>query len=151
MESLRIEGEIRLAIDEDPDRVISFVPDDVIFAESFYGLLTALKEKEIEYKQRTERLVKNEAVDDYGIPETAPESLALLRETSEFMRDEIDHVFGEGTSQKAFGEHLSLFMIEQFFKGIMPYVKKVRQGKTSKYTDPVVKKRQEIERAKSSD
>jgi len=146
-----IEGRVRIAIDDDPKRVISFVPDDVVFAERFYGLLTALKEKEADYQQRSEALAKNEAVDEYGIPVNVPESLALLRELCEFMHAEIDKVFGEGASQKAFGDHLSLYMIEQFFKGITPYVQSARKEKMAKYTDPVVKRRQEIERAKSSD
>ena len=46
MDSLRLDGVVRLAINDDPERVITFVPDDILFAERFYALLDALKEKE---------------------------------------------------------------------------------------------------------
>lgn len=151
MNTKDIDGSVRIAIDDDPDRVVSFVPDDVVFAERFYGLMAALKEKEADYQQRAAALEKNKAVDEYGIPLNVPESLALLRELCEFMRGEIDSIFGKGTSQKVFGEHLSLAMIEQFFNGITPYVQSARKGKTEKYTAAVVRRRQEIEQAKAAD
>jgi len=150
MQSLKTDGVVELAINDDPNRVISFVPDDVLFAERFYKLMSTLKIKEGEYKQRAEALSQNKRVDEYGIPETAPESLALLHEVCDLMRDEIDKVFGKGTSQKVFGEYLSLYMIEQFFKGITPYVQSARQNNTEKYTDPV-KARREIELKKPTD
>lgn len=148
MDSLKNDGVVQLAVNDDPKRVISFVPDDKLFAEQFYQLLSALKVKEVEYKERVEELSKNKAVDEYGIPETALESLDLLGDVCDFMRDEIDKVFGKGTSQKVFEDYRSMYMIEQFFKGIMPYVQKSRQEKTAKYTDPV-KARREIELKKS--
>ncbi|MBG0770318.1 MAG: hypothetical protein H0S82_01340, partial [Anaerolineaceae bacterium] len=138
----------RLAIDDDPERVISFVPDDVLFAERFYGLLDSIKVKEAEYRERAALLSENKTVDEFGIPETAPAGIALLREVCDFMRDEIDTVFGEGTSQKVFGEYRSLSMIEQFFKGITPYIQTARKEKTRQYTDPVIEKRRQIERDK---
>lgn len=149
MDSLRLDGVVRLAINDDPERVITFVPDDILFAERFYKLLDALKEKEVEYKERVKKLGENDAVDEYGIPEAAPAGIALLHEVCDFMRDEIDGVFGEGTSEKVFGEYRSLDMIEQFFKGITPYIQKARQKKTQKYTNPVIEKRRQIEREKA--
>ena len=79
----------------------------------------------------------------------APAGIALLHEACDFMRDEIDTVFGEGTSEKAFGEYRSLDMIEQFFTGITPYIQKARQKKTQKYTNPVIEKRRQIEGEKA--
>ena len=148
MESLRIDGAVQLAINDDPERVISFVPEDVLFAERFYHLLDALREKEVEYRDRVAVLGENKAVDAYGIPENAPAGIALLHEVCDFMRDEIDTVFGEGTSEKVFGEVRSLDMIEQFFKGVTPYIQKARQKRTRKYTDPVIEKRRQIEESK---
>ena len=72
MDSLRLDGVVRLAINDDPERVITFVPDDILFAERFYALLDALKEKEVEYKGRVQELGENDAVDEYGIPEGRP-------------------------------------------------------------------------------
>ena len=149
MESLRIDGAVQLAINDDPERVISFVPEDVLFAERFYSLLDALREKEAEYQERVTALSANKAVDKYGVPENAPAGIALLREVCDFMRNEIDSVFGEGTSEKTFGEVRSLDMIEQFFKGVTPYIKSARQERTREYTDPVIEKRRQIEREKA--
>ena len=149
MESLRIDGFIQLAINDDPERVISFAPDDIMFAERFYGLLDAFREKENEYRERAGKLSENKKLDDYGIPETAPDGIALLRDVCDFMRDEIDIVFGEGTSEKAFGDVRSLDMIEQFFKGITPYIQHARHEKTRRYTDPVIEKRRQIEQEKA--
>jgi hypothetical protein len=148
MESLRIDGFIQLAINDDPERVISFAPDDIMFAERFYRLLDALREKETEYRKRAGELSENKAVDDYGIPEMAPAGIDLLRDVCDFMRDEIDKLFGEGTSDKAFGEIRSLDMIEQFFKGITPYIQNARQSKTQRYVSPVIEKRRQIEQQK---
>jgi hypothetical protein len=148
MESLRIDGAVQLAINDDPERVISFVPEDVLFAERFYSLLDALREKEEEYRDRVTVLSENKAVDAYGIPENATAGIALLHEVCDFMRDEIDGVFGAGTSEKVFGEVHSLDMIEQFFKGVTHYIQKARQKRTRKYTDPVIEKRRQIEESK---
>jgi hypothetical protein len=57
------------------------------------------------------------------------------------MRGQIDVLFGEGTSQKAFGNALELGMFEQFFSGITPFVQTVRKEKIAKYTNARPKKR----------
>jgi hypothetical protein len=49
MESLHINtGGIRLCINDDPNRVIEFNPQDLSFAERFYSLLSDFEGKEKE-------------------------------------------------------------------------------------------------------
>lgn len=137
MQSLHINtGEIRLAVNDDPNRIIAFNPTDISFAERFYGLLGEFEEKEKEYRQKAAALQDDTETNSMGIPTNFGPALALLRETSEFMREKIDDVFGEGTSQAAFGDANTLDMFEQFFNGITPFIQTAREKKVSKYTTP---------------
>ena len=133
MDSIRINtGEKRIAINDDPERVIVFNPGDIGFAERFYQLLQDFEAKQVEYQARAEDL-DNQALDERGIPSKIGESLALLREVCEFLKERIDHLFGAGTSSKVFGETMTLDMFEQFFTGIVPFVQTARSGKVARY------------------
>ena len=135
MDSLRINtGEVRLAINDDPGRVISFNPEDLSFAERFYGLLGDFEAKEKEYQGRAAALQKDAEADDFGIPKNFGAALDLLHETCDFLRTKIDEVFGAGTSQTVFGDANTLDMFEQFFTGLTPYVQKSREKHVRKYT-----------------
>jgi len=48
-------GEVRLAINDDPNRVISFNPNDVVFAEKFYQFEQEFLEKEEEFRGKAEK------------------------------------------------------------------------------------------------
>lgn len=134
MQTLHIQDNtIRLAVNGDEGRVVAFDPSSIEFVEKFYGLVGAFEAKEREYKERSAELDQDTTVDAYGIPVNTPERITLLRETCEFTRAQIDHVFGEGTSKAAFGDTLSLEVFPQFFEGITPFIQQARQGKTDKY------------------
>lgn len=143
MQSLKIDnGSIRLAINDDPDRVIEFNPYDVNFAERFYQLLTDFETKEKEYDQKLQIIDENKEVDAFGIPKNVGEGLDLIKEICEYLRGRIDYVFGKGTSQKAFGSANTLNMFEQFLDGITPYIQNARTGKVEKYTGNRAQRRQ---------
>lgn len=127
MNSLAIDtGEIRLAINGDESRVIAFNPTDAGFAERFYKVVSELDAKTVEYNLKAQQL-----------PDTTDEkSIALLKETCQYMRDRIDYVFGADTSQKAFGDALVLDVFSQFFEGITPYIQHARTDKVAKYLPP---------------
>jgi len=127
-------GEIRLTINDDESRVISFNPNDLQFVNNLYELLTDLENKEKEYKEKEAEIDKSAKVNSYGIPVNLKEKLDLLKETCGYMRGKIDTVFGEGTSQTVFGNANTLDMFEQFFDGVTPYIQKVRDQKINKYT-----------------
>lgn len=139
MESLRIDtGVKRVMINDDPNRVIVFNPSDVAFAERFYRLIGEFQDKQAEYQRRAEELEQNAVVNENGIPSNLAESLALLREACEFLRAKIDDLFGAGTSEKVFGDALSLDAFEQFFEGITPFVQTARSNKMTRYVSQKV-------------
>lgn len=134
MESLKISsGTIRIAINDDPEKVIEFDPNDVLFAERFYSIYKEVEAKQAEYLKRSKELDAQVDLDENGIPANAEEGIAFLREACEYMRSKIDYLFGPDASQKAFGDALSLDMIAQFFEGMTPFVEKARREKLVKY------------------
>jgi hypothetical protein len=144
-ESLRIEtGEIRLLINGDPQRVLRFNPDDVVFVEKFYDLMQAFAKREKDFIKRAEALDAETEVDEFGIPVNTKERLAFVREISEWLREQIDDVFGEGTAQTVFGDTHAIEAYNQFFDGIAPYIQKTRSEKMRRYSK-VVRERKEIE------
>lgn len=139
MDSIKIDtGVKRISINDDPGRVIVFNPSDVAFAERFYRLIGEFQDKQAEYQRRAEELEQNAVVNENGIPSNLAESLALLREACEFLRAKIDDLFGAGTSEKVFGDALSLDAFEQFFEGITPFVQTARSDKMTRYVSQKV-------------
>lgn len=124
---------LKIAINDDPSRVIEFNPNDILFVEKFYGLMRDFESKEHEYLERAEELDANQTMDKTGVPVNLIERLEYLREVCEFVHASIDRVFGEGTSQKIFQGQLDLSMIAEFFEGITPLIQKVRTEKISKH------------------
>jgi hypothetical protein len=115
--------------------VISFNPTDTTFTEMFYQLIGEFKTKIDELQDRSKELEKDSRVDENGLFLNTGERLAFVRETCVFIREKIDHLFGAGTSQIAFGDTLNLDVFPQFFEGIMPFVKEARKRVMSKYVD----------------
>ena len=134
MDSIRIDSGVkRIAVNSDETLVIEFNPEDIVFVEKFYGLIKQFEAKEAEFRQRAEEIGANEGVDELGIPVNTVESIRLALELCDYLRGQIDAVFGAGTSQKAFGEARTLNMFEQFFEGITPFIQGARKEKMEKY------------------
>lgn len=122
-------GTIRLEIDDDPGRVISFCPTDVRFAERVQGLISELQGKQKEFESRVKALNDTAEMDENGVPLNIGDQLAMARELIEYMRGKIDEVFGAGTSQTAFGDCYSFEALVSFFEGVAPYIAKARGQK----------------------
>ena len=136
MDSLRIDTGVKtLMINDDPANTISFNPSDVVFAEKFYGLIRDLEKKQADFQARAAEL-EAAGVDADGVPVNMAGNLALTREICEYMRGQIDSIFGAGASQRLFGDALSLDAFEQFFSGISPFIQAARSEKTAKYLNP---------------
>ena len=132
--SIRIDtGMKRVIVNDDEARVIEFNPEDIVFAEQFYGLIQSFEEKEAEYKARFAELDANKEVDQYGLLVNTPERIGVVLDLVKYMKDQIDTVFGPGTSQAAFGNAATLGMFEQFFSGILPFIQTGREKKVSRY------------------
>lgn len=135
MDSVNIEtGEKHVAINGDPNRVIVFNPEDRLFIEKFYKLLPEIQSQSKIFEKREAEIMKESGVDDLGIPIAFQEILNLQKEVCVYMREKIDRVFGEGTSQTVFEDALSPFAIIQFLEGVTPFIEQVRSEKIQKHT-----------------
>lgn len=148
-DSIRIDSGVkRIMINDDPARVIEFNPKDVVFAERFYSLISEFKDAERGFLKRAEALDAVTETDEFGLPVNAGERIKLIRELCEWSREKIDQVFGEGTSQMAFGDAVNIDMFTQFFEGITPFIEQARGEKTQQYRK-VVADRKKIEDGKA--
>lgn len=133
-QSIRIDtGEVRLLINDDENRVIAFNPNDISFLEAFFELLEDFEKKEKEFRNEERVLNANKDVDGHGLPKNIKGKIALTRKICRYMREKVDSVFGEGTSDTAFGKANTMDMFSQFFEGVTPFIKSARDDKTSKY------------------
>ncbi len=134
MDSIQINNGLkRIAVNGDENRVIEFNPEDIVFVEKFYGLIKEFEQKEVEFRQRADEINAVEGVDEYGIPVNTAENIKLVIDLCQYLRVQIDKVFGTGTSQKAFGDANTLNMFEQFFEGITPFIQGARSNKVNQY------------------
>ena len=141
MDSIRVGSSVkRIAINDDETRVIEFNPGDVGFAERFYNLMRDLEKREAEYQERAELIVRDQAVDEHGVPMNVGERIAFIREVCEYMYSGIDQLFGKGASQTIFQGATSLDMIGEFFDGIIPFIQAARSQKINKYAPPPQRK-----------
>lgn len=128
METINIitsEKQIPIIRDGQQVGILSFNPNDVLFAERLYRLISDFEAKSAEYQERYKSLGN-----DTGA------GLQLLSETVTYIRSQIDGVFGQGTSQMVFGNTYSLDVFSQFFTAIMPFFQAARAEKVAKYTKP---------------
>jgi len=134
MDSIRIGASVkRIAINDDPERVIVFDPSDVAFVERFQGLTQELVARQAEYEQRARELDQVTEADELGLPVNLDDRLGFMREVCEYTHGQIDALFGAGTSRKAFEGALSLEMIGEFFEGLTPFIQNGRSEKLAKY------------------
>lgn len=133
-QSIKIDtGEVKVLINDDESRVITFNPNDIAFLEAFFDLLEDFEEKEKEFRNEERVLNANKDVDSRGLPKNIKGKIGLNRKVCMYMREKIDSVFGEGTSLAAFGKANTMDMFPQFFDGITPFIKSARKDKTDKY------------------
>ncbi len=125
---------VRLLVNDDPNRVIEFNPEDISFIDAFYGLIQEFDAKMNEFKQRELVIRKNKAVDKFGIPLSTKEEIKLTKDLCAYLREKIDALFGDGTSDAAFGRSNTPDMFVQFFDGITPFIQTARKKKVAKYT-----------------
>lgn len=124
---------VRLLVNDDKDRVIEFNPEDLQFIEALYDLISDFEAKEKEFKKRDRALQANKNVDTHGIPQNMKARIKLNRDLCSYMRTKIDELFGEGTSQAAFGKANVSDMFAQFFTGITPFIEVARNKKIKSY------------------
>lgn len=128
-------GEVRIVVNEDPDRSVTFNPTDVNFVDRFFGLIGDFEQTLKGYQVRADSLAVDKPKEAKDLtPEFVQERTKLIRETCEFIRSQIDAIFGEGTSKTVFGDAYSIAAFGQFFAQITPYVKAARSKKVAAHT-----------------
>lgn len=133
MESIRYnDSMIRLMVNDDPDRVIAFDPEDVGFVNRYFELVDFIEKKQEEYLKAAAEIDKLE-----GNKER--QGFKLFQTMCEDIKGQIDYVFGEGTSQTVFGNSIRLDMFTQFLNGIVPYIQKARADKMKPYLEQTTK------------
>ena len=125
---------VRLTVNDDPDRVVEFNPSDVGFVSRFYDLMDNVEAKEGEYNTKLEEIQKDISINSFGVPNALKKEVALSAEICAYLREQVDMVFGEGTSQTAFGDMNVPAMFGEFFDGIAPHITAARSKATKKYT-----------------
>ena len=136
MESIRIDSGLRIAINDDPARVITFDPNDMLFIEKFYRLYGELQRMRDEYQAKAVQITENMEKDENGVPIDTGPMFALANESFQELRQQIDHVFGEGTSQTAFGDRSNWNAFIQFFEGVIKYIAPEREKAMKDYLPP---------------
>jgi hypothetical protein len=137
MDSIKIvSGVKRIAINDDPDRVIEFNPSDSNFRTRFYTTYRELMTQLTLMGQREKELIDVADEDEFGIPTSAGDRLALELESIQLARQKIDELFGAGTSQTVFGDEMSQVIIGQFFDGIQPFFESAVSDAVKKYARP---------------
>lgn len=129
---------VKLTINGGPD-FIEFDPNDVLFMDGFYNLIEQFSLKQAEYSNLLN--ISPDAVNEAGLPLNAKESIQAIKEICQFTHAQIDAMMGAGSSLKLFGSRLSFSPIQQFFEGILPYIKKTRSERMEKYLPPSPRKR----------
>lgn len=135
LSSLQIDlNTIKLLINQGPD-YIEFNADDILFIEGFYNLIEQFQLKQIQYQNMMDK-IDPEQTTPGGLPLSAGETIAAMKDICLFARAKIDEIFGMGSSQKLFGNSLAFAPIEQFFTGISPYIKARRSAHLQEFLPP---------------
>ncbi|MEM5769937.1 MAG: hypothetical protein AAGU32_16885 [Bacillota bacterium] len=127
-------GKITLSVERDGEHVgeISFNPSDAVFAQRYNDLVKELAEKQVEMSKALSK--EAESVEDKDEDE-GEDDPGLYIESCNFVKSQIDKVFGAGSSQTLFGDACSFSMFNDFFAGIAPIFAEARAKKIKKYTE----------------
>jgi hypothetical protein len=144
MDTLNIStGEKRLAVSVDGvnGRELVFNPNDVLFMERLHRFYRVVMDKAREWEAKLPELNKQLAAiptDDNGMPEEIDTATAPLKEMNEFMRTQIDTLFGVGISQAIYGD--TVFRNPEIYvtlvQGIQDFIQPARAEKMKKYIAP---------------
>ena len=126
MDTIRVSSQaLRIAINDDPERVLTFNPNDAGFAQRFYSLVDRLENERKKFHSQL-----TDAADPVAMGRQVN---AKELEVLHLLRDELDAVFGAGTSQMVFGDTLDLDMVCQLLEGLTPFVRKARTERMAQY------------------
>ncbi len=139
MDSLQIKsGKKRIQITDEnggEKGVLEFNPSEFAFIEKYQELLINFTEKsgKIDELRQAAGLVE---VDSENIREQSDVIFTAVKELYDFFENEIDGLFGTGTSAMLFSEERDVDEYHQFLEGIAPYIQGERAKKMARYAPP---------------
>ena len=105
MESLRLKTKrVEVMIDDDPERIITFNPEDVHLRARIYNLAKEAKRKQDDMQAQLTELETIEGEDSLGLPLKVETAMKLTVDIADFFMTEIDVAFGDGTSGIVFAD-----------------------------------------------
>lgn len=121
-------GVVKVSINGDPDKIISFNPAGVVFARKFYALFDALEKQTREGIKTLNEAEKHIELDEAGIPrgEGMVAVFGAYEELTVRTAAGIDDLFGAGTSARVFGPDPSFDELLLFFEGLADIVAEAR-------------------------
>ena len=135
-----ITGEKRIAVSVDGvnHKEIVFNPNDVRFVEHLHRFYAEAMAKAREWQERQadiEKRIAEAPTDDNGMPLNVGPIVEPLHEIDDFMRGQIDTIFGAGTAAEIFGDavYRNPAVYVQLIEGIRKYIEPTRAAKVEKY------------------
>lgn len=134
---------IDVEIDKNRTYTLSFNPHDVTFLERGHQIYKDALVRSAKLKQEQKDFVEP-TLDENGMPIDIEKGTALIKETNEWFRTQIDLWLGDGTSQAIFGdavfadEKMSLY--SQLISGVMEFVTPQRSTKMAQFIAPQTRK-----------
>lgn len=126
MENLNIlSSEIKLSLNGDKDKIITFDPGNVILRKKFYNF------KSIMFQKKREFDIKAKQISEKDINK----ALKLEEELYDFIAKNIDDMFGMGTSKKVCNNNKNVDTLCNFLVAIAPYFKQYNENIKNKYVN----------------
>ena len=138
--SLKIDdGKIRIAINDDPDRVIAFNPNDINFIKRLYQMIGDFEELEQKSKSKIAKIEKKLGSTKNDVL-AAKDAIDMWDEIFDALDAALVELFGEGADKKITGGTRNQSVYEQFIDGITPFIQQARSEILEKYAHPAYKK-----------
>lgn len=123
---------VTFCINDDPNRVISFNPHDARLYERVILFYNEVKVKQEEFEKRAAKESESDEKDANGVPANLAKSAALMRETVDWLCEQLDIVFGAGTSMKAFGYTFTFEDFQTFMEFVLSFFSQESQERVTK-------------------
>ena len=148
MDSLQIKsGKKRIQItDEDGKEkgVLEFNPSEITFIEKYQDLLINFTEKSGEIDAL--RISAKDAMSGDNVREQSDIIFTAVKELYDFFENEVDALFGVGTSSMLFSKERDVDEYTQFLEGIAPFIQGERAKKLEQYAPPKRSKKRKAAR-----
>ena len=133
MQSLSLgKDTVTFCISDDPNRIISFNPHDVRLCERVTMFWEDANKKQEEFEKRAKEEANLEEKDENGIPINLAKSATLMRETADWVCEQLDIVFGKGTAKKVFGDTFTFDDFALFMQYVFSFFTQESQERVTK-------------------